>query len=124
LDKKELELCITNVWLNIFPKCNLEVEFCEHFIYGKQSWVRFPSEATREKGILELVHSDVFVHVSIPSLCGSLYYVSFIYDFSRKTWIYFLRKKSNIFKKFKEFKFLVENLIDKKIKVLRSYNGG
>ena len=75
------------------PACNLEFDFCEHCIYGKQSRVRFPSGVTREKGILELVHSDVFGHVSMPSLGGSLYYVSFIDDFSRKTWIYFLRKK-------------------------------
>jgi hypothetical protein len=30
-----------------FPKCNLEVEFCEHCIYGKQSRVRFPNGAAR-----------------------------------------------------------------------------
>jgi hypothetical protein len=41
-----------------------------------------------------------------------------------KTWIYFLRKKSEIFEKFKEFKSLVENQIDKKIKVSRTDNGG
>jgi hypothetical protein len=107
-----------------FPECNLEVDFCEHCIYGKQSRVRFPSGATRENGILELVHSDVFGPVSVPSLGGSLYYVSFIDDFSRKTWIYFLRKKSEVFEKFKEFKSLVENQTDKKIKVLRTDNGG
>jgi hypothetical protein len=77
-----------------FPNCNLEVNFCEHCIYGKQNHVRFPSGATREKGILELIHSDVFGPVPVPSLGGSLYYVSFIDDFSRKTWLYFLRKKS------------------------------
>jgi hypothetical protein len=93
-------------------------------IYGKQKWVRFPSGETREKGILELVHSDVFGPISVPSLGGSLYYVSFIDDFSRKTWIYFLRKKSEVFEKFKEFKSLVENYTDKKIKVLRTDNGG
>jgi hypothetical protein len=76
------------------PACNLEVNFCEHCIYGKQIQVRFPSGATRENGILELVHSDVFGPVSVPSLGGSLYYVSFIDDFSRKTCIYFLRNKS------------------------------
>jgi hypothetical protein len=92
-----------------FPECNLEVKFCEHCIYGKQSLVRFPSGVTREKWILELVHSDVFGPVSVPSLGGSMYYVSFIDDFSRKTWIYFLRKKSKVFEKFKEFKSLVEN---------------
>jgi hypothetical protein len=59
--------------------------------------VRFPSGKTREKRILELVHSDVFVPVLVPSLGVSMYYVSFIDDFSRKTWIYFMRKKSYFF---------------------------
>jgi hypothetical protein len=68
-----------------FPECNLEVYFCEHCIYGKQIRVRFPSRATRENEILELVHSDVFGPVTMPSLGGSLYYVSFIDYFSRKT---------------------------------------
>jgi hypothetical protein len=86
--------------------------------------VRFPSGETRENGILELVHSDVFGPVIVPSLGGSLYYVSFIDYFSRKTWIYFLRKKSKVFKRFKEFKSLVENQTEKRIKVLRTDNGG
>jgi hypothetical protein len=80
--------------VEVFPECSLEVNFCEHCIYGKQNRVRFPYGATRENGILELVHSDVFGLVIVPSLGGSLYYVSFIDYFSRKTWIYFLRKKS------------------------------
>jgi hypothetical protein len=86
--------------------------------------VRFPYEATREKGILELFHSDVFDVVSFPSIGGSLYYVSFIDDFSKKKWIYFLRKKAHVFGKFKEFKSLLENQTDKKIKVLRTNNCG
>jgi hypothetical protein len=53
-----------------------------------------------------------------------MYYISFIYDFSRKTWIYFLRKKSEVFDTFKEFKALVENQTEKQIKVLRIDNGG
>jgi hypothetical protein len=48
-----------------FPKFNLEVEFCEHCIYGKQIRVRFLYGATREKGILELVHSNVFGPITI-----------------------------------------------------------
>jgi hypothetical protein len=37
--------------------CTLDFDFYEHCIYGKQNWVRFSSGATREKGILELVHT-------------------------------------------------------------------
>jgi hypothetical protein len=107
-----------------FPKCGLEVNFCEHCIYGKQSWVRFPSGATGENGILELVLSDVLRLITMPSLGGSLYYVSFIDYFSRKTWIYFSRKKSKVFDRFKEFESLVENQTKKRIKVMRINNGG
>jgi len=48
-----------------------------------------------------------------------MYYVSFIDEFSRNTWMYFLKKKSKVFDKFKEFKALVENQTEKNIKVLR-----
>jgi hypothetical protein len=57
-------------------------------------------------------------------LGGCEYYVIFIDDHSRKTWIYFLNTKSEAFKRFQEFKALVENQTGKKIKVLRSKNGG
>jgi hypothetical protein len=53
-----------------------------------------------------------------------VYYVSFIDEFSRNTWIYFLKKNLEVFDKFKEFKALVENQTEKRIKVLRIDNGG
>ena len=84
----------------------------------------FPSGVERAKGILELVHSDVFGPVSVPSLGKFVYYVSFIDEFSRNTWIYFPWKNYEFFDIFKEFKVLVENQIEKKIKALRTYNGG
>ena len=71
-----------------------------------------------------MVQSDLFGPVIVPSLGGSLYYVSFIDDSSRSTWIYFRRKKSKVFEKFKEFKSLVENQIDKKMNLLITDNGG
>jgi len=57
-------------------------------------------------------------------LNGSLYYVVFIDDFSRKSWIFFMKTKGQVFSRFQEFKALVENQTGKKIRVLRSDNGG
>jgi hypothetical protein len=57
-------------------------------------------------------------------ITSSLCYVSFMDDSSHKTQIYFLKTKDEVFSKFMEFKALVENQIGKKIKVLRSNNGG
>jgi len=70
------------------------------------------------------VHSDVFGAMKVPSLGESVYYVSFIDEFARNTWIYFLKKKYEVFDRFNEFKALVENQIEKKIKVPRTDNGG
>ena len=58
------------------------------------------------------------------SLNGYEYYVTFIDDYSRKTSIYFLKNKSEVFRKFKEFKALIENHSKIIIKTLRSNNGG
>ena len=61
--------------------------------------------------------------MSSSSLSRYVYYVSFIDDFSRNIWIYFLKNKDEAFIKFKEFKALIENHTEKKIKIFRSDNG-
>ena len=50
--------------------------------------------------------------------------MTFIDDYSRKTWIYFLKAKNEVFGKFKEFKALIENHLEKRIKTFRTDNGG
>ena len=45
-------------------------------------------------------------------------------DYTRMTWVYFLKEKSEAVEKFKAFKTYVENETDLKIKCLRSDNGG
>jgi transposase InsO family protein len=84
----------------------------------------FPSSNNKAKGSLDIMHSDICGPMLATSLSEYVYYVSLIDDFSRNTWIYFLKAKSEVFNKFKEFKVLVENLSEKKIKVLKSDNGG
>ena len=55
---------------------------------------------------------------------GHLYYVTFVDDHSRKTWVYLLKTRDEFFTKFQEFKAEVENLTERMIKILRSDNGG
>ena len=59
---------------------------------------------------------------SIISL-GYRYYVTFIDDATRKTWIYCIQNKYDVFHIFKKWKALVEK-IGKKLKCLRLDNGG
>jgi transposase InsO family protein len=62
--------------------------------------------------------------MSPMSLSGYEYYVTFIDDYSRKTWIYFMKTKDEVFSRFQGFKALVENQTGRKIKTLRFDNGG
>jgi len=91
---------------------------------GKYAKAMFSRSNNRSHSVLGLIHSDICGPMSIKDLSGAEYFVTFIDDHSRKTWIYFLKTKDEVFGRFKEFKALVENLIGKKIKVLHSNNGG
>ena len=61
-----------------------------------------------------------------PCLFGKkiLYFLLFIDDYSRKTWVYFLKEKFNVFSCFKKFKTLVEKESDYSIKSLRTNSEG
>jgi transposase InsO family protein len=108
-----------------FPDIQVDHEgICKGCAQGKNVKKPFPSSDSKAKGLLDIIHSDVCGPMSTTSLSRYVYYVSFIDDYSRKTWIYFLKAKNEVFNKFKEFKALVENLSEKKIKILRSDNGG
>jgi len=58
------------------------------------------------------------------SLGGEFHCLIFVDDISRYNWVYFIRKKSDVFEYFKEFKNMVEKQTRKYIKNLRSDHGG
>jgi transposase InsO family protein len=60
----------------------------------------------------------------VSLLSVSHYFFTFIDDATRKTWVYCIRKKSDVFYTFKNWKDLVENETGKRLKYLRSDNGG
>jgi transposase InsO family protein len=99
-------------------------DVCKGCALGKYTKTTFPSNDNRSKGVLDLVHSDVCGPMFSTSLTGCEYFVTFVDDFSRKTWIYFMRAKDEVFSRFQEFKAFVENATGRKIKILRSDNGG
>ena len=76
------------------------IDTCGGCAMGKFSKSPFPNSDSRVTRILDLFHSDVSGQMSHVSLSGYEYYVLFIDDHSRRTWIYFLKTKSEVFKRF------------------------
>lgn len=70
------------------------------------------------------MHSDLCGPIKLASNSDKRYIISFIDDFSRKTWVYFLHEKSEDFAAFKNFKACVEKEIGAHISCLRTDRGG
>jgi hypothetical protein len=82
---------------------------CKGCAMGKYAQIPFPPSEHRSKGVLDLIHSDICCPMSVESVSGFKYFVLFIDDYSRKTWIYFLKAKDEVFDRFQEFRAVVEN---------------
>lgn len=67
------------------------MDFCEHCVFGKQKRVSFGTAVHRTKGTLDYIHSDLWGPSRMVSKGGSRYLLTFIDDFSRKVWVYFLK---------------------------------
>jgi transposase InsO family protein len=86
--------------------------------------VSFKTKEYSTSNPLELVHTDLCGPTRTQTLKGESYFMLLIDDYTRMTWVTFLKEKYEAFEKFKSFKALVENETDLKIKCLRSDRGG
>ncbi|PRQ29813.1 putative RNA-directed DNA polymerase [Rosa chinensis] len=99
-------------------------EVCEGCQFGKSHRLPFGISQSRSKAPLECIHGDLFGPTRTPSFSGLRYMLILVDDFSRFTWVYCIKQKSDAFSKFQEFKEIVEGVLGLKIKRLRTDNGG
>lgn len=97
---------------------------CQGCQYGKSHHLPFQRSLNRRSSIFELVHTDLMGPTKTSSYSSFRYAMVFVDDFSRYTWVKFLKEKSEALSKFTEFKIAVEKEFGVKIKCLRSDNGG
>lgn len=102
---------------------NVTKSQCTTCCEGKQSRLPFTHVGVRSQEACHRIHSDLCGPMEVSSLNGSRYFLLFVDDCTRMTFIYFLKQKSEIFNRFKEFKAVIENQQGKKIKILHTDNG-
>jgi len=94
-------------------------------VFRRQNRNSFPvGKSWRASVCLELVHADLCGPMSVESLGGSRYFLLFTDDYSRMSWVYFLKFKSKTFENFKKYKSFVERQSGCRIKTLRTDRGG
>ena len=97
---------------------------CKHCQHRKQTKSSFKFKGHTISQPSEIVHIDLCRPKRTKILQGQYYFMLLIDDYTRMTWVTFLKEKSESFEKFKIFKAMIENETIVKIKFLRLYSGG
>jgi hypothetical protein len=92
---------------------------CGHCQQAKSHQLPYPKSTSVSKSPLELIFSNVWGRAPM-SVGRHTYYVSFIDDYSKFTWIYLFKHKYDVFQAFHNFHNLVERKLNKKILVMQS----
>lgn len=108
----------------IDPSNKMPIDFCSSCCLGKLH--RLPSTDSKKiySSPLGLIYTDLWGPSHVTSHSGYVYYVSFVDAYSRYTWLYPLKFKSETLTVFQHFKALVELQFNTKIKSIQSDWGG
>jgi hypothetical protein len=71
----------------------------------------------------DLIHSDVWGPAPVPTASGIRWFVIFIDDCTRMTWLYLLKHKDEVLSVFQLFHTMVQTQFSAKVKILRTDNG-
>ena len=97
---------------------------CESCQLGKHSRSSFPcSVSQRALSPFALVHSDIWGPSRVKSTLGFQYFVTFIDDYSRCTWLYLMKNRSELFFIFQSFFHEIKTQFGVSIRNLWSDNG-
>lgn len=96
---------------------------CETCIVAKSHRVPYPVSHTKKDMPFSLIHSDVWGPSPVITPPGNKWFVIFVDDFTRMTWLYLIKQKDELFSVFQSFHVMIQTQFSTKIKVLRTHNG-
>lgn len=99
---------------------------CESCIKGKTGRLPSPPAAdyTRATTPLELLHVDLWGPSRVAPRAGNRYFLTIFDDYTRRVHITLLRDKSQALNALKEYITMAETQLGKRVKQIRSDNGG
>ena len=102
---------------------NLSSIGCESCQFGKHTRVLFPKRLyQRSKAPFELVHTGVWGPSRTKSTLGFRYFVTFIDDYYRCTWLFLMKTRAELFSIFQKFHAEVRIQFNTSICILQSDN--
>ena len=97
---------------------------CKHCLAGKMHQLPFPASTNKVTAPFQLVHADLWGPAPSVSLNGFRFYLVLVYEYTKFTWLYLLKNKSDTVTLFKQFTALVKNQFKKSVQIFRIDCGG
>ena len=96
---------------------------CDACAFFKQKRLKYSSSTSKSLQFFELIHVDIWGPISVSSINGYKYFLTIVDDYSRFTWILFLKNKTEVRSLLQDFINLNENQFSCKLKIIRFGNG-
>ena len=84
------------IFPTLFTRLSVDRFHCDICEYAKNKRTNFPISKSRSLAPFHLVHSDVWGPSTIPNISGTRFFISFIDDCTRVTWILLMKNKSDV----------------------------
>jgi hypothetical protein len=97
---------------------------CNTCILAKSHTVSYPVSMNKSAIPFAFIHSNVWGPSPITTSSSHRWFVIFVDDYTRMTWLYLLKHKDEVFGVFKSFHIMVQTQFSAKIQILRFDNGG
>ncbi|WJZ83066.1 hypothetical protein VitviT2T_002777 [Vitis vinifera] len=109
---------------SLFAKSDISSFRCDICELAKSHRVSFPLILNKSPFPFMVIHFDVWGPSKVPTLSGSRWFVTFIDDYTRMTWLCLMKTKDEVNLLFQKFHKMIETQYNAKVRVLRSDNGG
>ncbi|RVX08140.1 Retrovirus-related Pol polyprotein from transposon TNT 1-94 [Vitis vinifera] len=110
----------------LFPKlfinknpASYHCEICQFAKHTRTVYLQIPYKPST---VFSLVHSDVWGPSRIKNISGTRWFVTFVDDHTRVTWVFLMKEKSEVGHIFQTFNLMVQNQFNSKIQVLKLDN--
>ena len=112
---------LRKLFLSLINKSK-SVPNCEICQFSKHTRNTYPTHIHKPTHPFSLIHSDVWGPSRVPNVTGSRWFITFIDDHTRLTWVFFMKEKSEgqIFQKLSN---MIQTQFHTKIQVLKTDNG-
>ena len=110
-------LYLKKMFPSIFNK-SLNFFHCEICEMSKHTRNTYPVQPYKPSHPFSLIHSDVWGPSRVNTITGSRWFVTFIDDHTRVTWVFLMKEKSEVGKIFENFHNMVQTQFQTSIQVL------